>query len=148
MELTTTDWRALAPGRELDAIVAERCMGWRRARSPYTTKERKPRPMSILVPPGDRELAHWQVLTGQEVPDTTYHNVPRYSTDVAIAWDVLGTLHGNAERWDAFEAALPEVLAYMEPAATGLHQVEGSRAAYIIVRAALAALDSETRGEG
>ena len=52
------------PGREFDALVAERVMGWPKA---Y-----------------DAEADVWYSITADEIP--------RYSTDIAAAWEVVGHL--------------------------------------------------------
>lgn len=61
----------MKPGRELDALVAEKVMGWR-----WFTDEFNPRP--VLVPPGmPRQSA-----------------LPSFSTDIAAAWEVVERLRG------------------------------------------------------
>lgn len=59
------DWSTMEAGRELDALVAERVMGWTR-------------------PPRGRVT--W---TAPEGYGTSFGAVPRYSTDIAAAWLVV-----------------------------------------------------------
>lgn len=57
----------MKPGREVDALVAEKVMGW-------TISE------GFYYGPGERVPA----------------NIPRYSTDIAAAWEVVEKMRGAA----------------------------------------------------
>lgn len=63
------------PGRELDALVATRVMGW-------TTKE--------FDHPHGFVATGWITPTGQG--PLSGEMLPRYSTDIAAAWEVVGKL--------------------------------------------------------
>ena len=62
-------------GRELDALVAERVMGWKRP---------------------TREFQPWD-KTGEGMVLCTPHELPRFSEDIAAAWQVVERLH--SEGW-------------------------------------------------
>ena len=57
-------------GREMDALVAERVMGWSRSRWA---------PIDSLLPPKDDK---------KRIEGHTYY-VPLFSTDIAAAWEVV-----------------------------------------------------------
>ena len=64
----------LKPGRELDALVAEKVMGWKREE--YWTAIGKGETTwhtGLMGPDGLREV----------------NNYPDYSTDIAAAWDII-----------------------------------------------------------
>lgn len=65
---------AMKPGRELDALVAEKVMGWVRPAmdSPY-----------IVDDPIHGKLAY---LSGE---------IPHYSADIAAAWEIIEKLRGG-----------------------------------------------------
>lgn len=64
----------MKPGRELDALIAEKIMGWRR------------------VGPDEPPKSGWRSSTGYwhaEEDNAWEKGLPRYSTDIAAAWDVV-----------------------------------------------------------
>lgn len=64
-------------GRELDALVAEKVMGWHSRITPEI-------PTYPLIGP-DRAVPPGETLT----KDRGYKEIPHYSTDIAAAWDLL-----------------------------------------------------------
>jgi hypothetical protein len=90
------------PGRELDALVAEKVMGWRWFR--FLNK-------CYLIPPRNTEtgfdpasvLSHWDGEGKQGTPDlewttlTSYPNfrLRHYSTDIAAAWEVVEKMRAD-----------------------------------------------------
>lgn len=80
----------LVAGRVLDALIAEKVMGWQRARSPDSVDGKY---LAILIPV--TPTAPWQMLTGEEVQDTTYRNIPHYSTNISDAWLVVERMHAR-----------------------------------------------------
>lgn len=86
----------LHAGRELDALVAERVMGWTRVRNEpavYPTKSEHSSGQVIIAPRGwmnpDGDVLHGQ-RPGTE-PDDNYAiaDIPHYSTRIGAAWQVL-----------------------------------------------------------
>jgi len=67
------DGKALKPGRELDALVAEKVMGWKKIKPPN---------------PSFKLTWMWDRLEGALIEDAQL--TPRYSTDIAAAWEVVG----------------------------------------------------------
>ena len=76
-DLTREQVLAMPAGRELDALVAERVMGWTRVEE-YRTRLGK----------------DWH---GFRPGEDYYHSLYRYSTDIAAAWEVLGRFPPTAE---------------------------------------------------
>lgn len=88
----------LQPGRELDAMVAERVMGWRWMKWAAVTDD----PLSALVPPAEiynrrhwrpsdvsaERYYDWDTIGWTDKADKFHSGFPRYSTDIAAAWDV------------------------------------------------------------
>lgn len=76
--------KALKPGRELDALVAEHVMGW----EPQTD-------ISALTdagyPPNGED---WHAITGFSKDEVNICWYPRYSTDIAAAWEIVASLTG------------------------------------------------------
>lgn len=64
----------LKAGRDLDALIAEKVMGWTRI-------------------PKERETL-WQSPTAGSWP-VTLARIPKYSTDIAAAWKVVNALGGH-----------------------------------------------------
>lgn len=80
--------------RELDALVAEKVMGfvWRRnktERSDYPDHKNYPKGADFLVPPGEQLGFGRKRADGFRLSGDTYHWVPRYSTRIDAAWDVV-----------------------------------------------------------
>jgi hypothetical protein len=74
---------ALPAGPELDALVAERVLGWVR-----------------VMHDGRRRWSH----TGRAYRDEP----PRYSTDIAAAWHIVEWARGDDRRWELYYAALQQ----------------------------------------
>jgi len=77
-----TKIRNMKPGRELDALVAEKVMGW-------TYGHPCPEGMDCL---------HWADEKGK-VRD---YKPPQYSTDIAAAWEVVEKM---SEQWPQYQLA-------------------------------------------
>jgi hypothetical protein len=71
----------MKPGRELDALVAEKVMGFTWQSVPWLNQEQK-----CLAPPF-KPLNEENTTVGDHI----YKQVPHYSTDIAAAWEVLLT---------------------------------------------------------
>ncbi len=121
--------RAPLPGPELDQLVAERVMGWRREEP-----ERGPRRWR---PPED----------GKSHPARALYGVPRYSTDIAAAWlvaerlglAVVPDLTGDGTGWyatDIQHVVFGDSVTMIEEERGG---VAGETAPYAICLAALVA---------
>lgn len=101
------DIMEMPAGRELDALIAEHVIGWMWL--PYTTG--RGRPCHILCPPGTsplKELPHGEQVSGPQtaaecemlplIPRVILHHaLPRYSIDIAAAWEVI--LATRARDW-------------------------------------------------
>ena len=123
-------------GRELDALIAEKVMGfvWRRGWGG---------PWKMLVSPTDAEDC--PPIQGDEGIAADYARfVPRYSTDLAAAWLVVEKLtprfyvcvervHRSGDAWNAW---------------VGRSNVAASSAPLAICRAALAALSLGDTSDG
>jgi hypothetical protein len=72
-------------GRELDALVAERVMGWRKRVSADHTNS----PIKALRDFG--VIYAWKDRAGKEMG----LDVPAYSTDIAAAWQVVVHIHNS-----------------------------------------------------
>lgn len=62
----------LEAGRELDALVAEQVMGWRRC--------------------SDDGSGYWEGRSPTNILSLILEEVPHYSTDIAAAWQVIGRM--------------------------------------------------------
>ena len=93
MPETIQDWRVLPAGRELDAIVAERVMGWTVAhyvRIPFTAGfERRVGYSAQHI--NYYETADGQNPAGRKLSDLTHGWSP--STDIVAAWEVVAAMH-------------------------------------------------------
>lgn len=89
----------LPAGRELDALVAEKVMGWMWKRdqdfNAGTGRAMGP-PYRFLVAPDDDLFAGMEPANGDEVVrQRGWHPPPpRYSTDIAAAWQLWPVVHG------------------------------------------------------
>lgn len=139
-DAAVTDFRTLPAGRDLDAIVAERVMGFRW----YVSSSSGNR--GIFEP--DRRPSWFTKPANGDEPLATDHDwqVPKYSTDVAAAFAVVDAavltcrilLDGRATV-EFVEAALPEPRSW---------RATGETVALAISRAALAwaeARDAENK---
>lgn len=123
-----------ATGRELDALVAEKVMGWR---------WRGGRGLKLLVAP---EADTWYELRGDErIAADAFRDVPHYSTAIAAAWLVVEGL--RAEGWDFSLRNYSTWTATFDRMDRGapVHDADGSTAPLAICRAALLTL--ETRND-
>lgn len=78
---TKVDITSLPAGRELDALVAEKVMGWKWG-AEYKTVDGNP--VGWWEEPGSERL-HWGCYKLGEMPPT----VPYYSTEIKDAWEVV-----------------------------------------------------------
>lgn len=72
-------------GRELDALVAEKVMGWRWIS--YNNNG------FILVPPDQHSRMKPEYVFQDKAGSREHAGLPRYSTDIAAAWEVVEKLH-------------------------------------------------------
>jgi len=97
----------MKPGRELDALIAERVMGWKICRN-------KNGGYSIFVGDEDNYTA-WSSTKDIELPDV----FPKYSTDISAAWEVVEkikykwdnnfSIHWNGEEWVIPQPKFPDL---------------------------------------
>lgn len=81
--------KVVQAGRDLDALVAEKVMGWR-----WSGR--------YLVPPADVETSFWD---GSCNRDGVPRFLPRYSTDISAAWGVVEKLRDEVAFLDILPAA-------------------------------------------
>ena len=88
----------MKPGRALDALVAEKIFGWVWIRSLAHYPPPRGREWQRELCPGDKvpkpsEAGDWLPAHGDEPANETTQiwegSIPRYSTDIAAAWQVL-----------------------------------------------------------
>lgn len=81
----------MKPGRELDALIAEKVMGWR----PIIRSE-WPCIALANTPDNEKEIAFLRAadLRGQ------YEDIPNYSTDIAEAWEIIKKLIEYNPFWE------------------------------------------------
>ena len=87
-----SDWRTLAAGRVLDALVAERVMGWTGIRQQQVQMAEPgggvaPRPCWVGNPPDGSS------------PAPLVRHVRPYSTDIAAAWEVADRVASSGLIW-------------------------------------------------
>lgn len=85
----------LPPGRELDALVAEKVMGYRREKAPPDANGENGG-TDVLVPP-DYEVASWAYPPLGGIALTYF--VPRFSTDLTAAWRIVNKLTTTTKQW-------------------------------------------------
>lgn len=119
----------MKPGRELDALVAEKVMGWRDAR---------------LHRNGPTDPCEWEAWQG--IPPEPEHGwrtaLPHYSTSIADAWQVVEWL---AEHHDGFVSVGVRSVDWGESGDYYdhfAHTTSGESAPHAICLAALAAVGS------
>jgi hypothetical protein len=81
------------PGRELDALVAEKVMGWiwvKRTDLNRTPEHPGFTPWTRYLT--NLPLAEWQVPTDESLPIDYPFSLPEYSTDIAAAWEAVEKL--------------------------------------------------------
>lgn len=93
MSTPQTEQRELTAGRELDALVAEKVMGWRRSLGCFDNRNNWNPEGVILVPFPGTEYGPKREWTTNPITNT--RNVPHYSTDIAAAWEVVERLREN-----------------------------------------------------
>lgn len=122
---------AMPAGRELDALVAEKVMGW----TACDANEAYPRWMH--GDPGD-EFAEAGRGRGC-APLTTAWRVPysRYSTDIAAAWEVVEKVRGDRDVWLQWDS---ETSIWGCQFFSGGHECFADTAPLAICRAALKAV--------
>lgn len=116
-------------GRELDALVAEHIMGWRREKRHYTYVGDR----IILKPPVEPEKKNvYGYRYGIHIKGLwVAHQMPEFSTNIADAWTVVERMHDlNEEQHSKWTRRLHAGLPLAELTAT--------EAAYRICVAALA----------
>lgn len=94
--MTPEDIDKLEAGRELDALIAERVMGWKWCASPNTFKPGRPWRRWLAEP--YRNMPVWDGVTEMPIDGLfdEESNVLYYSTDIAAAWEVVEKLR---ETW-------------------------------------------------
>lgn len=82
----------MKPGRELDALVAEKVMGWKRILSPEDA--RKCLNAHSDIPPAERVFQITELMDTWVNPagKTFRGELPEYSTDIAAAWEIVEKL--------------------------------------------------------
>src|SRR5262245_11217263 len=87
--MTDEDIDNLQAGRELDALIAEKVMGWIWRACPDTFRPGRPWCRWLTEP--DRNLPKWDGVTEMRVDDLydEESSVLQYSTDIAAAWLVV-----------------------------------------------------------
>lgn len=124
----------LPAGRELDALVAEKVMGWT-----FQTFPEGACP----------EVRHWHrtsPIPEERSPEWAASFIgacPRYSTDIAAAWTVVLRLF-DLEAWDAILLSATSCDPYFDR--DQLDHADGDTAAHAICRAALKAISGSTPG--
>jgi hypothetical protein len=119
--MTRDEILAMNPGPELDALVAERVMGWKR------TNRRPCYPEAWANYPQE-----WFLTPDGSVENVT--NLPRYSADITVAWEVMEKLRGLFDEdyfWHIATLRHGRVSAYFAeeyPPATGKRIVGRSEA--------------------
>lgn len=124
----------LEAGPELDALVAEKVMGWKWERNATGT-------VSHLMPP------HYVPKLGDEL-----FPHPKFSTDIAAAWEVVEKLsqHFHLKLNSPFVTGQPWFAGFTESGVTGWNGVpdftaKGDTAPLAICRAALKAVDGQEK---
>ena len=123
-------------GREMDALVAEKVIGWIWCAGPDTFKPGRPWRSWLSEP--DTRLPTWDGLTGMPVDGLfdEESNVQHYSTDIAAAWLIVEKMQQQGHIHDflwQFDAATPLEWCYLPAADFCLH----------VCRAALKALTAQ-----
>lgn len=86
--LTEQQIRDMEPGRELDALIALKVMGW--GISSTTKYPGKPVLIRSIAPPKDCEGIDLDRYANEEWDLTFLHSeAPNFSTDISAAWEVL-----------------------------------------------------------
>lgn len=82
----------MPPGREMDALVAERVMGWKRVDVPAAMRAMAAKDAVAVEHPegGTTILEHGGSCEG--MPFSCERRLPRYSTDIEAAWSAIDKL--------------------------------------------------------
>jgi hypothetical protein len=133
----SADWRTLPAGRELDALVAERVLGWHRVPQPKDYDGNyggEP----VLVPPGMQTIEQHTGSSYALPPRGCLHLAyftPQVSTDLIAAWRLACRLVSRTETDPLRIAFVREI------GGPSLFEYPPSQAALVICRAALAAVE-------
>ena len=115
-------------GRELDALVAERVMGWTRVVRARETLWQSPK------------AGTWPIVASR---------LPHYSTDIAAAWQVVERMRADGWVCEVFGSDTANAEGYSvtlwRPDTSGSSVTQNATAPLAICRAALAAIDATTR---
>lgn len=123
----------LPPGRELDALVAEKVMGWTEVHF-------------------EAEWIHWYGSGEEVIPANTFGRhpqaigdsiIPRYSTSIADAWKVVGQMRAHGYRLVLWTPLDDDTRIHCTAQFENGHQNidgEGESAPHAICRAALSTL--------
>lgn len=109
----------LEAGRELDALIAERVMGYVWRRSSFTFGS-PPHHARLLMSPTTAATFHDGELHGDEADDKAFDRVSCYSEDIASAFLVVAEMH---KRLAAYGTSLPGEVAEPWPDANYLDLV-------------------------
>ncbi len=82
--MTREEILAMRPGRELDAVVAEKVMGWK-----WISPETPGNPL-LVSPPDDKRQLWSGIWDERGIP----HYLPFYSIDISAAWEVFLVTRG------------------------------------------------------
>jgi hypothetical protein len=91
--MTKDEILAMVPGRELDALVAEKVLGYWWSDGPKHDYDGPCEWERILIPPNftEKDLKSW-VFPPKGKIAKTYFITDKYSTDIAAAWKVVEKL--------------------------------------------------------
>lgn len=82
----------LEAGRELDALIAERVMGWLRSRGCCKPETFEWDARGVVLVPPDHFKDYQRPAEIPSDPITNFGTTPSYSTDIASAWEVVQAL--------------------------------------------------------
>jgi hypothetical protein len=129
-------------GRELDAEVAERVMGFRRVVAMlWSHTEEAGADVPILVPPW--EPGEWNFVN-RRIDEL--HFVPHYNTKIADAWQVIERMEYRGYQWqmECWDDGRYACRFYrVQPASDAEGWKAGRDVPRVICRAALAAIDTD-----
>lgn len=138
-------------GRELDALIAERVLGWRRVRGSFAGTMTWNDRAVVLLPPGGivTRVPRWTTE-----PITWFENIPRYSDHIEAAWSVIKELLGRGLYPDLVSSGRPVawrcvIDSYSDPEASDdpwpVNAIADTPALAICI-ASLKALDARSMG--
>jgi hypothetical protein len=98
--VTKDEILALVPGREMDALVAEKVMGWTGRKTVYQWFDRKRHEYPLIIfAIGGEGMGSYETFVDGEGNKIQYGNphkvffTPNYSTDIAAAWEIIRKLN-------------------------------------------------------